>query len=88
MTAVHPVPYPEQRARAMEYIRRYSATHGYPPSTGDLAKFLGVKHARASQILDRMEAEGLIQRARGARYTQSRTIRLTSAAMIEPKESM
>lgn len=57
---------PNRRTAALEFIKRHWAERGCGPPVQAVANALGTSKARAARILERLEADGLIIRRRGA----------------------
>jgi repressor LexA len=68
------------RQSLLDYLRRYIAAHGYPPSQLQIAAALGLKQNRSARLhLEALAREGHIEWVPG----QARGIRLRQAASVE-----
>jgi DNA-binding MarR family transcriptional regulator len=81
------VPYEDRRSVISHYIVWFTRRHGYPPAAHEIAGYLGVSRPHVHSLLDRMEADGLIERQRAPSGQQvGRGIRVIRATTTAPTE--
>lgn len=68
----------QKQAEALDYIKWYIRTHGYPPSRREIAERFNMRSASTAQkLLERMVEEGLIEVTPGV----SRGVMITGSNM-------
>ena len=81
------IPYENRSLTISHYIVWFTRRNGYAPAAQEIANYLGISRPHVHSLLDRMEADGLIERDRAPHGQQApRGIRVTRANMIAPTE--
>jgi DNA-binding MarR family transcriptional regulator len=75
VTRVH-LSYKLRREQVAALILLYTAENGHPPVNHEIAEAFGMSKAWVSQLLDRMERDGIITRGRRNGVTLARTIKV------------
>jgi DNA-binding MarR family transcriptional regulator len=73
--------YTKRSAQVLRFIDGYEERNGFAPTGDEIAAKIKVSRARAYQIIDQMETEGLIVRPRIGGKVVGRGLRLSEAAL-------
>lgn len=68
----------------IEFIKAYTAEHGYAPAMSEIASHAGCSKSTAWYRLKKLEEQGLITMVPGI----GRTVRVTESVMKAPEEAL